>query len=74
LTASDLAARLDTIVADLEAAGVTPTPLNIIAHALDQGMAEELAAAIAGAAADRRQADREPRPGAYREEGAPWPK
>jgi hypothetical protein len=40
---------LDEVLADMRAAGVTPTPLNIIARALELGHPGDFAAVLAAA-------------------------
>jgi hypothetical protein len=47
MTSPDLAARPDQIVAELAAAGVRPSPLAIIAHAVGNGLDEETTVALA---------------------------
>jgi hypothetical protein len=55
VTAPDLTARLEAIVADLEAAGARVTPLGIIAHALDHGLDEDTAVALAAMIREHRK-------------------
>ena len=46
-TGLDLAGHLDAIVLDMRERGITPTPWNVMAAAIDQGVPGPLAAAMA---------------------------
>jgi hypothetical protein len=57
VTAPDLAGRLFDMLDDFAEHGITPTPLHAVVYAIDHGLGEDDAAALADMIRQRQQGD-----------------